>query len=284
MKIKLCFPLIFLAPAIAAFGADASPVAQDDAGQSAYTSGWTNGSNGGTGFGNWVFQTLTGDGNSSAGFYVATASDHPDLKDAAKDGKAFGLYANGVNFEVASAFRPFSTPVATGQSVTVTWETDVFAKKFDTDSDAKGSVGITLRSGTDASSIEDYNKGARFEFGTYAGLADYQIYDGGDDHDSGVLFSGGTVKLKFTLTGPDTYDLEVTTLPDGKVKTLSGRKLGGTAGGSIDSLCIFNRNWEKSDAYFNGLAVQPASPAANSSASPSPSASPDKPQQSGTGH
>jgi len=265
------FPWILLSLAFTAYGDDATPVAQDDAGQPAYSGGWTDATNGGSGFAAWNFKTLTGTGNSNAGFYVANGSDNPDLKGAAKDGKAFGLYANGVAFEAASAFRAFSKPLAAGQSVGVTMETGPFERKFDLEADAVGSVGITLRTGNEGNGIEDYNNGARFEFGVYAGLVDYQIYDGQDDHDTGILFSGGGVKLKFTLTGPDTYDLEVTTLGDQKTKTLSGRKLAGTAGGTIDSLCIFDRKWEKNDAYFNDLKVLPA-PAAG--ASPAPKAGP----------
>ena len=281
-------PYIFLGVAFTACADNAAPVAQDDAAQSAYATGWANATNGGAGFAAWNFKTLTGSGNSNAGFYVASASDKPDLKGAAKDGKAFGLYANGTDFEAAAAFRGFSAPVAVRQSVVATWETGVFEKKFDADSPAAGSVGLTLRTGTAGDGIEDYNKGARFEFGVYAGTGNYQIYDGQNDHDTGVAFSDGGVKLKVTLTGTDTYDLEVTTLADQKTKTLSGRKLGGTAGGTIDSLCIFDRNWEKNDAYFNDFEVLPAasvsssaSPAGASpspaSASPSPSAAPSAP-------
>jgi hypothetical protein len=267
-------PLIFLTLSIPAYG-DANPVAQDDARQAAYGAEWTNGSNGGSGFTAWNQQMLTGSGNSNAGFYIASVGDHPDLKGATKNGKAFGLYANGINFEVASAFRGFSAPVAVGQSVSITWQTGVFERKFDVDSDAAGSVGFTLRTGNAGSGVDDYNKGARFEFGVYAGLVDYQIYDGQDDHDSGVLFDDGGVKLKFTLTGPDTYDLDITTLADQKTKTLKARKLGGAAGGTVDSLCIFDRNWEKNDAYFNDIEVLPAAaPAAATTVSPSPTASP----------
>jgi len=285
LLINRCCLCAFLCLAFTAYGDGATPVAQDDAGQSAYGSGWVNGSNGGTGFGAWGFQTLTGTGNSSAGFYVATASDHPDLQGAAKDGKAFGLYANGVNFEVSSAFRAFSAPVAPGESVVVTWQTGVFLRKFDTDSDAMGSVGITLRSGTAGGAVDDYNKGARFEFGIYEGMPNYQIYDGQDDHDTGVAFSPGGVRVKITLTSADTYDLEVTTLADHKVTTLKGRKLGGDAGGTLDSFCIFDRNWETNDAYFDDFEVLPGTAPANSSpsagtsspaapSSPSPTASP----------
>ena len=265
------FPWVFLTLCALAHGGEPVPVAQDDATQPAYSGGWTNASNGGSGFAGWNFQTLSGTGDSYAGFYIVSASDHPDLKGAAKDGKAFALFANGVNFESATAFRAFTTPLAVGQSVSVTWQTGVFEKKFDVDSDIQGSVGIALRTGTAASGIDDYNVGARFEFGTYKDVANYQVYDGQEDHDTGVPFSDGGVRLKFTLTAPDLYDLEITTLADQKTTTLSGRKLAGAAGGSINSLCLFDRNWEKNDAYFNDLEVLPAGAA---SASPSHADSP----------
>jgi hypothetical protein len=273
------FPRIFVslllaaAAASAARGDDAAPVAQDDATKEAYGSGWTDGSNGGSGFNAWSFKTLTGSGNSNAGFYIATATDNPDSKGVDQDGKAFGLYANGVNFEAASAFRALSTPLAVGQSVVVSWQTGDFEKKFDTDSGGTGSVGFTLRTGDQANAIDDYNNGARFEFGVYSGTPNYQIYDGQDDHDTGVPFNDEGVKVKLTLTGTDTYNLDITTLADQKTTTLTGRKLAGTAGGSIDSLCIFDRNWEKNDAYFNDIEVLPAGAAAAApSAAPSAAA------------
>lgn len=264
---------IFLRISWAAQGQDSAPLGQDDAAQPAYSSAWADASNGGTGYGPWKQQTLTGEGESHAGFYIAAAADHGDLKGAAKDGKAFGLYANGTAYEIASVFRSFSKPIASAQSFVVSFEVGPFEKKFATDAPGSGSVGVTLRTGNEANSTDDYNKGARFEFGTYAGTPNYQIYDGEENHDTGIPFSDGGVKLKFTLVTADTYDLDVTTLGDQKTKTLSGRKLAGTAGGSIDSFCLFDRNWEKNDAYFNDFQVVAAAEAASTPAS-SPDASP----------
>jgi hypothetical protein len=273
------FPLLFLCLAIPAYADDAPPVAQDDASNASYGGGWSDGGNGGAGFNPWGFETHTGSGNSFAGFYIASNSDHPDVKIAPATGKAFALYANGTDFESAAAFRAFTVPVAAGQSVVLSWETGQYERKFDTDSPLQGSVGVTLRTGTSWSSADDYNNGSRFEFGVYQGVANYQVYDGQDDHDTGVPFSEGGVKLKFTLVSPDTYNLDITTLADQKTKTLTGRKLAGGAGGAIDSLCIFDRNWEKNDAYFAGLEVLPASasPSASPSATPAASATPTPP-------
>jgi hypothetical protein len=272
MKRFLCLAVL-LGISVMGRAQGSSLAAQDDAAQAAYGASWADGTNGGSGYGPWKQQTLTGEGESHAGFYIVVATDHPDLKGAAKDGKAFGFYANGTGYEIASAFRPFARPVAVGQLFVVSFQVGPFEKKFATDSPSGGSVGITLRSGNEANSTDDYNKGARFEFGTYAGSPNYQIYDGEENHDTGVPFSDGGVKLKFTLVTADTYNLEVTTLADQKMQTLAGRKLGGTAGGQIESFCLFDRNWEKNDAYFNDFEVGNSSGADSPAASPSPTAS-----------
>ena len=56
-----------------------------------------------------------------------------------------------------------------------------------------------------------------------------------------------------TITGDDTYDLEIQTPSDKKVTKLPGRKL--SKAGPITSLAIFNRDGEKTDAFFNALQV-----------------------------
>lgn len=59
--------------------------------------------------------------------------------------------------------------------------------------------------------------------------------------------------MTVTLTGADTYDLEIQTLKDKKVTKLPGRKL--KSGEPIQSMAIFDRNGEKYDAFFNQLQV-----------------------------
>ena len=246
--------LIFLLCAIRARAGEQRILAEDDASSSAYSAGWKN-SGGGTGLRDWTFQTLkAAGGETHAGFYLAESA-HADLQGVAIRGKAFGLYANGVGFEVAAAFRQFKKPLAIGQTFSFLIKHGEIVKIFDKDDPATGSIGITLRSGNAADKAADYNKGARFEFGCYESERTYRIYDGESAHDTGVPLTGGGLSVSLTLLTADSYDIEITSLADKKTTTLSARKLGGTAGGKIESLCIFNRDGERSDAFFNGFQI-----------------------------
>lgn len=231
-------------------------VAEDNAATPPYKEGWKS-TGGGSGFGEWTFQTLKAEGvESHAGFYIAETANQPDLHGVALQDKAFGLYANGVRFEVAAAFRPMKKSLAVGQTFSFLIEHgSAFTKKFNEDDPGTGSIGLTLRTGDAAGSVDDYNHGARFEFGAYEGKATYQIYDGGTESDTGIPLATGGLSVSFTLTAPDSYELEVTTLADHKTTTLKDRHLGGEAGGLIESFCIFDRDGEKYDAYFNGFQV-----------------------------
>jgi hypothetical protein len=130
-----------------------------------------------------------------------------------------------------------------------------FEKKFDKDDPTPGSIGLTLRTTNANSSVADYNKDAVFEFGYYSGRDNYQIYDGSgaDKADSGVAFTDSGISVTVTITGPDSYDLEIQTLKDKHITKLPGRKL--SAGGSIQSFAIFDRNGETNDAYFNQFQI-----------------------------
>ncbi len=229
-------------------------IAEDDATQ--YGSGWDNSKNGGNGFGNWSLTSEGNDGDRHSGFYIASAGDKSDLNGIAKDGKAFGLYANGSGYEQAVAFRNFEKPLQAGDAFSFMIENGEFEKKFGSDDQTPGSIGLVLRSGTANSSVADYNKDAVFEFGYYQGKPNYQIYDGSgaDKTDSGVPFTDSGVAVTVTITGSDTYDLEIQTMNDKKVTKLPGRKFSSNAG-STQSFAIFDRNGEKYDAFFNQFQV-----------------------------
>ena len=235
-------------------------IGDDDASKSEYgTNGWSNDHSDGTGFGKWQLRTSTKQGtNSNAGFYIA-GPEKTDLNGVAMRGKAFGLYANGTAFEEAAAFRSFDKPLQVGQSFSFLVEHGAFVKKFDTDADGTASVGLTLRTGNAASSADDYNQGDRFEFGYYQGANAYVIYDGDGTKTLDIPFTDAGMAVTLTLVTADTYNLEITTLADHKTTHLTERKLGGTAGALIESFCIFDRNGETNDAYFNGFQIlQPA--------------------------
>ncbi len=235
--------------------ADQTNIAEDDASQEAYKDGFGSGKNGGSGFGEWKM-TSEGDGpERHAGFFVATPDNNKDLNGIANNGKAWGLYANGTGFEQAVAYRSFKEPLAVGDSFSFMMENGKIEKKFDTDDPATGSIGLTLRTGNASDAPADYNKDSVFEFGFYEGKGNYQIYDGSgsDKTDTGVPFTDSGVIVTITITGADTYDLEIQTASDKKLTKLPGRKL--SSAGSISSLAIFDRDGEKYDAFFNSLQV-----------------------------
>lgn len=257
MKFFLLLPFFLAIPFASA--ADRINVAEDEASHSAYNGGWEAGKNSGAGFGAWLFQTAGGvQADSHTGFFIATSSAQNDLENAAQAGKAFGLFANGVDFEVACAFRTFDAPLAVGDSFSLLMECNEFVKKFATDDPRPGVIGFSLRNGSASESWDDFQTGARFQFGFYQGEGNYQIYDGEDDHDSGVPFTSGGVSVTVTLVTPDTYNLEITQLETKETKKLEGRKLAGTAGSAIESFAIYNQDGESSDAYFNGFQVSRA--------------------------
>ncbi len=234
--------------------ADQTNLAEDDASLEAYNGGFESGKNGGSGFGEWKMTTEGNDENRHAGFFTATTENNKDVTGIVKNDKAWGVYANGTGFEQAVAYRAFTTPLAVGDSFSFMLESGLFEKKSEADPGG-GSAGLTLRTSNATDSTEDYNKDAVFEFGHYDGKPNYQIFDGtGEDKtDSGVAFTDAGVSVTLTVTGEDTYDLEIQTMSDKNLTKLPGRKL--KSAGAISSLAIFNRNTEKSDAFFNSLQV-----------------------------
>lgn len=255
MKRFICILSLSLATTTPDLFAESTVIAEDDASQSGYGGAWDNSKNGGSGFGNWVLTTEGNDNDRHSGFFIADTKNNPDLNGIARSEKAFGLFANGSGFEQAIAFRAFEKPLRTGDSFSFMLEHGSFEKKFEKDDPTPGSIGLVLRSGSENSSVADYNKNAMFEFGYYDGKNNYQIYDGSgaDKSDSGVPFTDSGVWVTVTITGSDTYDLEIQTIQDKKVTKLPGRKLSNS--GSIQTFVLFNRNGEKNDAFFNQFQV-----------------------------
>ena len=236
--------------------AEPTNIAEDDA--ASYGGGWGHDKNAGSGFAPWVTTTEATDEDQHAGFFIADTTNNSDLNGIAKDGKAFGLFANGAGFEQAVAYRAFNKPLEVGDSFSFMMETGSFEKKSDKETAGGGAIGLVLRTGNANSSPADYNAGALFEIGHYEGKANYQIYDGSEQADSGVPFSDGGIIVTLTVNGTDSYDLEIQTAKDKNLTKLPGRKFGSAGtpnSGAIESLAVFNRNGEKHDAYFNGFQV-----------------------------
>lgn len=232
---------------------------EDDASQSAYANGWNGGSNGGSGFQPWTIYAQQEEGTEShAGTFIGNTSDNKDLDEAAIHDKTFGFFANGKSFEAAAAFRRFAQLLAPGDSFSWIMKTGPFKQKFDYDKPETGSIGLTLRATPKGEKVDDYNLDSRFEFGSYEGQTNYQVFDGDTNHDSGMPVVENPIAVTFTLVTADTYNLEVTDLATKKTTKLDNRKLGGAPGAQLESFCLFDRDGETNDAYFNGLQLSKA--------------------------
>lgn len=231
-------------------------IAEDEASHSAYNGGWNDGMNSGTGFGPWVLmQQGVGAEFSHAGFFVGHTNQQGDLNQIATANRALATYANGVNFETTSAYRSIDKPIQTGDTFSITMETGDISRKYDDDDARPGKIGFSLRHGNDVEAWDSYLVGARFEFARVEGEENYQVFDGSESSDTGVPAGDDGVAVSVTLTGPDTYNLEITTLGNNQTTKLEGRTLGGDAGSSIDSFALFNLDGEKHDSYFNSFQV-----------------------------
>lgn len=110
---------------IAGSGADVITNASDSAAAAAYGGGWTNGSNGGTGFGGWAFNHAQGTGY--AGVFIANPTN---TGITGLGTSAFGFYANppgsGANAEV---LRDLSSPLGVGSTLQfdlgLNWDSNV---------------------------------------------------------------------------------------------------------------------------------------------------------------
>ena len=130
---KTCNAIVAATVLAAVSSASAAIVASDNG--SNYGGGWTNGSNGGTGFGAWSFST------SGGGFKGAYIGD-PALKGiSGMSSSSFGLYANGGGGATISASRAFGAALGIGDSFSMQWG-------INWDSDFGGNKGFNLFAGT----------------------------------------------------------------------------------------------------------------------------------------
>ena len=143
--------------------------ANDSASNAAYSGGWTNGSNGGTGFGPW---TLYNDAN--AGHFASS--------------NGWGFWSHeGTN--LSEAIRPFSSALAIGQTFHARMKNGWIWEEG-------GSVGFALRSTNGATLWELFFNGGNNYYNSGTNVTDVAWTDAGLDID-------------FTLTGPGTYAVQL---------------------------------------------------------------------------
>jgi hypothetical protein len=234
-------------------GAYAAAPAFDSAADSTYDSTWSDGQNGGTGFGAW---SLTG--GSSAGSYMGDSSQNgtPTSGDINTAGRSWAEYAFGG--QTASAVRPFTSggpnsdiTLAVGQGISL-----AFDNGFIQDG---GTVGFGLQNSSGTN---------RFEF----------YYIGNDSTDSYKININGTQfnldpQIGFTTNGfseitfmqgaSNSWSLTVTENSPSGTTTYSSADFADLAASDISQIRLFDFNSGDSgggqgfNAMFNSLAVVP---------------------------
>jgi hypothetical protein len=156
----------------------AANVANDNAGNSAYSDGWTTGDNGGTGFGNWTL-TSTPNGGFAGSYVGGTSQGNP----------SFGIFAGNSSTALFTADRPFTGGALTaGQSFSVSLGNTV---------SIAGEIGFQFLSGSTA----------RWTLKFIGGGTDWQINDGGgSDFGAGQAYAANTpLAFSFTYNGGNSY-------------------------------------------------------------------------------
>lgn len=204
--------------------------------------------NGGSGFDDWHF--ISDGANGSAGGFLANKNSHNDLNHIASNpsNNAWGSYANGRGFNQFEAYRGFA-----GNSLTKSG--DIFNLSFEHGGITQGgAVGFVLRNQNIHNAIGDYNQQSRFEFGFIGGGQHYSIFDGQGVIDTGIDYTDAGLHLTFTLLNANLYQLDIFNAFDNSLLQSRNGSLNGS--GSIDSIAMYNRDAEISNAYFNSLSIQ----------------------------
>jgi hypothetical protein len=149
-------------------------IASDNASNAAYSGAvWTDGSNGGTGFGNWTITT-----SGAAGSFIGSTGQGPT---------SFGLWSNGTG-AFSNALRPFAGGVLlAGQT---------FSVNLGHTPTINGEIGLQLRSsGTNLITLKYVN-----------GQSDWQLWNGGSDFSAGQAYAPNTsLAFSFTYNGGNSY-------------------------------------------------------------------------------
>ena len=179
-----------------------------------YAAGWTNGANGGTGFGAWTITTSNGTGG-FGGVFIGNPTAGGITTNATFGTNAFGMYANpGTSGAFANADRTFAA-LQDGQTFSFQW-----AINWDSD---VGNKGFSLYSGgTSGTQILNVNQGG------FPG--DIRFIGGGVTNTNiGLAFGTGPMTWSFAMTSSNS--LLVTSSPrDGSTAVAFSTNIAVSAG------------------------------------------------------
>ena len=182
------------------------------------SSGWTNGSNLGTGWGgSWTL----GKGDLS-GHFIGASVGNPNLTISTH---AFGLWAQTNN--LSEAIRPFPTALSSGQVFRVTIQNNWILE-------GQQGVGMALRNEGGGSLVQFFFNG---------GDTNYTLADASGGRPSGVAWTDQGLDLQVTVLSTTSYMMRVGAL-----------QIPGTYTGSLDQVRLWNWNGgvgQNYDFFFN---------------------------------
>ena len=243
---------------------------EDEAFYSSYNDGWSTGDNGGRGFGPWLliapeYMNEGQDQEQYNGFFIADSSRESNLSRTARQGSAFGIFANGTGFEETLAFRSFDRALNVGDVFSFRFEFDGFEQKFNEDSNVGYStVGVIFKSSESGSTIEDLSQGRSLVFAAIKGLSTYQVLDAGGRFNTGIFIDPEGVEISLTVQKNMTYDLQIVTLSERIIHNFRGRALitrlstdpsNQPAESLLRSFALFNLNGGLNNAYYGSFQI-----------------------------
>jgi hypothetical protein len=272
MFVKLTFIIHLAGTAALAAASVLAPMAaaqsyiagEDEAFYDAYKDGWQTGDWSGRGFKDWRLfapEYSTEGEEQYVGFFIANVETEEDLGESAREGRAFGIFANGTGFEETVAFRAFDRPLANGDVFSLLFEFDGFGNKFERDADAISSVGIALRLEETAADLSELSRGRAMVLAVIEGLSTYQILDADGRFNTRVFIDEAGIEVGITAGEADRYSLQITTLSDKVVHHFPDRRIhlpdpseeAGEEAPSIKSFALFNLNGGVNNAYFGAF-------------------------------
>lgn len=240
--------------------------AEDEAFYEAYADGWQTGDWSGRGFKDWrLFAPDYGatDEEQYAGFFIAETDEEDDLAATAREGRAFGIFANGTGFEETVAFRAFERPLSVGDVFSLRFEFDGFGTKFECDAGGISSVGIALRHAETANDLSELSEGRALAVALIEGLSTYQILDASGRFNTRIFLDQSGIEVGVTAGEAGQYDLQITTLSDQVLYSFPNRQMNlsnnedeeAPMDASLKSFALFNLNGGANNAYFGAFQI-----------------------------
>lgn len=247
-------------------------IAYDDAGNYRVTANWTNGANQGFGFTPWAIVTNSTAAPQFHGSYIGSANVPPFVTASITNisgtnyTNVWGIYANGSGgVNETAAFRGFANPLGLN-TFKLQWGSRGAGSTTVNGGAVHGMSGFSLRTGNATNNAADWGTNARFYIYFLDGFTPSTILvlDGAGSPISltGTSFSdlgrqNITNALEVELTvGPDGdhYHLVVKDVVRNKTLSTLDSILGGTPGGTLDSVAMFNHECT-GDQIYNHMQI-----------------------------